>query len=533
LGDLEALQARVTELEAELAQARESAREHALTRSRLDAIMSALPIVVWEVSAEGVVTMTEGHGLTYMGMRPNQTVGSSVYEMYEDRPEVREHMVRGLAGEAFSVVNEIAGTRFENHYFPRSDADGTPNGLLGLTWIVNLHEDVVAKRLRAEQQVQHDQKQESLAVLAGGIAHDFNNLLVGSLGHADLALGLVAEHSVLAGHLREIVRSSERAAELCSQLLAYAGRGRFLVKTIDLNRLVEDSMRLIALTIAKTSVLDAELAPDIPPFRGDATQVVQVLINLLKNASDAAEGKPSTIRIRSGLQHVEPDERRLTVVGPDAKAGDYVFVSICDQGVGMRPEEVGRIFDPFYSTKQTGRGLGLAAVVGIVRGHGGMLEVESQLGVGTTMVVYLPACPLATPSTQPPARSQPAELTSATILVVDDEPVPRQVARTMLERNGCTVVEASNGREAVELYRANPASFRAVLMDLSMPVMDGATALRELRAIDANAKVILVSGYAEHDTTRELAGLRPSALLLKPYRYEQLLAILASVQARR
>ncbi|MET0287721.1 MAG: response regulator [Polyangiales bacterium] len=532
MGDLEALQARVAELEAELERARAAAREQELIRSRLDAIVSSLPIVIWEVSAEGVVTMTEGHGLTYMGMRPSQTVGSSVYQMYDDRPEIREHMVRGLAGEAFSVANEIAGTRFENHYFPRRHEDGSPNGLLGLTWIVNLHEDIVAKRVRAEQQLQHNQKQESLAVLAGGIAHDFNNLLVGSLGHADLALNLVAEDSDLAAHLREIVRSSERAADLCSQLLAYAGRGQFIIKTVDLNRLVEDSMRLIGLTIAKTSVLQAELAPDLPPFRGDATQIVQVLINLMKNASDAAEGRPSTIRVRTGLQHVEPDLRRLTVVGPDAQAGDYVFVTIRDEGVGMRPEVIGRIFDPFYSTKQTGRGLGLAAVVGIVRGHGGMLEVESEVGVGTTMVVYLPATALATPSTQPPAPSKPAELTGATILVVDDELVPRQVACAMLERNGCTVIEAANGREAVELYRAHRGAIRAVLMDLSMPVMDGASALRELRAIDPQVKVILVSGYAEHDTMRELAGLRPSAFLLKPYRYEQVLAVLGSLHAR-
>jgi two-component system cell cycle sensor histidine kinase/response regulator CckA len=529
LRDVDALQARIEELEAELESQRRAARELAEVRWKLDLILSAFPVVVWTIRADGEIALVEGeHGLSLMGMRPNQTVGASVRLVYAEAPEVLSNIERGLLGEAFSASNEIAGTRFENHYFPQRAAEGPPYELRGLTWIANLHEDIAAERQQAELEVQHKQKQESLAVLAGGIAHDFNNLLLGSLGHADLALRLVDEGSAMAGHLREIVRSSERAADLCHQLLAYAGRGQFIVKPEDLNRVVEDSMHLIELTIAKTSVLHAELTPALPPFRGDATQIVQVLINLMKNASDAASG---IISVRTGKRYLEPDELRMTVVAPDSKPGEYVFVAVEDQGVGMRPEEIGRIFDPFYSTKQTGRGLGLAAVIGIVRSHGGMLEVESDVGVGTTMVVYLPALGGAAQSAQQPPRTPSSRPVSATVLVVDDEPGPRLVAAAMLEQSGYKVLEAANGREAVDLYRAQHSVIDAVLMDLSMPVMNGATALRELRAIDPEAKVILVSGYAECDTTSQLAGLRPTAFLLKPYRFDQLLDVFGSAFA--
>ena len=322
------------------------------------------------------------------------------------------------------------------------------------------------------------------------------------------------------------------ARRLCRQLLAYAGRGESIIDVTDLNRVVLDSVRLIELSIAKTSALKISLAPKLPPFRGDAIQIAQVVINLMKNASDAAEGKPSTIHLATGIRTVEPEVRRFTFVAPEAKMGEYVFVRIRDEGVGMQASVLARIFDPFFSTKQTGRGLGLAAVVGIVRGHGGLLEVESEVGVGTTMAVYLPVTHALDDHRRPEPPSAKGQHESATILLVDDETAARRVAHTMLQLAGCRVIEAANSREAVEIYRARGSLISAVMMDLSMPVMGGEAALRALIAIDPKVRVIVVSGYTELDTASNLAGLRPAAFLQKPYRYEQLLEVLETVVPR-
>jgi signal transduction histidine kinase/CheY-like chemotaxis protein len=452
-----------------------------------------------------------------------------VWDLYSDSPEVLAGMRRGLAGETCSTQIEIAGVLFENLYFPQLADDGSVAGLLGVTSVMSVRREIELERQRAEEQLQHTQRQESLGVLAGGIAHDFNNLLVGTLGHADLALRLVPSDSAVYQHLREIVHSSERSADLCRQLLAYAGRGQFIIEAVNLNQLVDESIRLIELAIARTSRLETSLAPDLPPLRGDATQLAQVLINLMKNASDATEGKPSTIRLSTGVQYVEPDGGRFAVVAPDAQAGEYVFVRVRDEGIGMPSAVLGRIFDPFFSTKQTGRGLGLAAVVGIVRSHGGLLEVQSQVGAGTTMTVYFPVSHQAVRTRQATPCPEPSTLHGATLLLVDDELAARQATRAMLEQAGCKVIEAENGREAVDTYRALGSKPHAVLMDLSMPVMGGDAAFRELVSIAPDVRVILISGYTEVDTAKNLAGRMPAAFLQKPYRYRQLLDVVSSV----
>jgi two-component system cell cycle sensor histidine kinase/response regulator CckA len=517
--DLKAPQAQVAELEAEIE----------ATRRRLRALLAGSHNILWEVGPDGVVTMSEGQGLITMGLRPGQTVGMSVRDMYVELPEVLAAMERGLRGETFANTIEISGALFENHYFPQLAADGTLVSLLGVTLILGARPELKAERQRTEERLQVKQKEESLAVLAGGVAHDFNNLLVSSLGHAELALRLVHDDSAIAGHLREIIYSSQRSADLCRQLLAYAGRGQLSIDVFDLNRVVEDSIRLIELAVAKTSTLQTSLAPRLPATRGDVTQIAQVLINLMKNASDAAEGKQSTIYLETGTQYVEPDGRRFTIVAPDAAAGEYVFVRVRDEGVGMQPAVLGRIFDPFFSTKQTGRGLGLAAVVGIVRSHKGLLDVESEAGVGTTMVVYLPVVDqLREPPDAAPAAASRAQ-EGSTILLVDDEQGPRSVTRSMLEHAGYEVIEAENGREAVDRYRARGSTISLVLMDVSMPVMDGERALHELMAIDPGVKVILISGYTELDTATKLARRRPAAFLQKPYLYQQLLDVISSV----
>jgi signal transduction histidine kinase/integral membrane sensor domain MASE1/CheY-like chemotaxis protein len=383
------------------------------------------------------------------------------------------------------------------------------------------------ERQRLEQQVQHAQKLESLGVLAGGIAHDFNNLLVAIMGNADLAAGALDPGHPAHDLVDEVIRASQRAGDLCQQMLAYAGKGRVAVGAVDLNEVVQEMGELLGVSISKGADLRLELEPGLPPVQADVVQLRQVVLNLLTNASDALARGRGEIRMctyRTGPETFDP---AASVLDGRPIGRVLVALEVADTGEGMDDATRARIFDPFFSTKAQGRGLGLAAVLGIVRGHRGTLELWSEPGKGTRMRILLPAMhhPAGVAARPEPGYGVPgpeAQPFGGTVLVVDDEASVREVAGRMLRRAGLEVVEAVDGLDAVARYRERPGGIDVVLLDLTMPRMGGAEAAVELRRVDPDVRIVLSTGYSDQAATAAGAGSLP--LLRKPYRREELMA---------
>jgi PAS domain S-box-containing protein len=394
------------------------------------------------------------------------------------------------------------------------------------------------EKLALERQMRHAQKLESLGVLAGGIAHDFNNLLMGILGNADLALDALSPMSPARGSIEEIEKASKRAAELVNQMLTYSGKGGFVIEAIDLNEFVAEMAHLLEVSISKKAVLKYDFAADLPTFNGDATQIRQVVMNLITNASEALGDEGGVIALSTGAMYC--DRAYLDDVNEVVRAsleeslpeGVYTYFEVADTGCGMDAETIERVFDPFFTTKFTGRGLGMSAVLGIVRGHKGALKIESDVGKGTTFKVLFPATEPAENGFAARRKAGAEEKDwrgSGTVLLVDDEEVVLEVVKRILEGMGFEVMCVNGGREALEVFRARGAEIACVLLDLTMPQLDGEQVFREIRRLRPDAKVILSSGYDESDITPRFAGEGLAGFIQKPYRSDSLRAKLREV----
>ena len=385
------------------------------------------------------------------------------------------------------------------------------------------------ERLRLEAQMLQAQKLESLGILAGGIAHDFNNILVAILGNADLALQDIPAHSPARPLLEDIDSAAHRAADLCRQMLAYSGRGRFDVRPLDLSALVRDMVQILDVTVSRKAVLHCDLPHGLPFIEADASQVRQIVMNLIINASEAITGGGGEVAVSTGLVQHGPETCKGTHFHGEPQPGPCVFLEVVDNGSGMDGATTDRIFDPFFSTKFTGRGLGLAAVLGIVRGHKGALRVQSEPGQGTTFTVYFPLAP---DRTEPVPENAPAcsgWAGKGAVLLVDDEAQVRHAVSRMLERLGFQVFAVGDGQEALEVFRRNRDAIRCVLLDLTMPRMDGERTFHELRALDANVRVIVSSGYSEQEVASRFGGQGMSGFICKPYKMDRLAAALKAV----
>jgi signal transduction histidine kinase/CheY-like chemotaxis protein len=372
---------------------------------------------------------------------------------------------------------------------------------------------IEAERARRLNALRETQKRESLGVLAGGIAHEFNNLLVAILGNASIALADLEPAHHARGAIEDVERAAQRAAELTRQLLAYAGRGHFVTEKLDLAAQVQEMTTTLREALAPSATLRLEFARDLPAIEGDAQQIRQVVLHLLANASDAVAERGGVITVRMESRRIEGG-----LAGAPALAdGTYVCLEVSDTGHGMDASTQQRVFEPFFTTKFTGRGLGLAAAKGIVEGHGGTITVQSSPDEGATFTVYLPALAEQAPAAGPPLvmrRTPPGTV----VLVVDDEPLVRRAARTMLERQGVEVLEASDGEQALSVYAQHKDRVRAVLLDLAMPRMDGQETLRRLRASPSSVPVLLMSGYDEENVTGGELGRGAAGFLQKPFR---------------
>ena len=385
------------------------------------------------------------------------------------------------------------------------------------------------ERLKLERKLLETQKLESLGVLAGGIAHDFNNLLTGILGNASLASLELPEGSPIHDYLGQINQSSLRAADLCKQMLAYSGRGRFVVQKVDLNRLVEETTHLLQVSISKHAALRFNFAPQLPSIEADATQIRQVVMNLVINASEAIGGRSGVISLNTGVTRIDRAYLAGAVAAPEITEGDYVALEVSDNGCGMEPETLAKIFDPFFSTKFTGRGLGLAAVLGIMRGHAGALKVYSEVGRGTTFKLLFPCASGPAEAVRPTVAARPAWRGRGRVLVVDDEETIRTTAARMLRVLGFEPELATHGLEAVETLRANPGRYALVLLDLTMPVMDGEQAFTELRRLQADVRVVLMSGFNRQEAVARSTGKGLASFLQKPFSMDALTEMMQAV----
>ncbi len=376
---------------------------------------------------------------------------------------------------------------------------------------------VEERRRVLEEQMRHVQKLESLGVLAGGIAHDFNNLLVGILGNADLAERRLGRDDEVQQRLAEIRKASRRAATLCKQLLAYSGRSRMVAGPFDLNALVLETAELLKLSVSKKALLAYDLQADLPPAHGDPSHMQQVLMNLIINASEALGERSGSILLSTGLAAFARQELDCAHFGRDLQPGTFLFIEVSDTGEGMDEETRKRIFEPFFTTKFTGRGLGLAAVLGIVRGHHGAMLVDSDPGRGSTFRVLLPPSSDPLRPSEPPRSSLAHPSHRGTVLVVDDEDAARLTICALARELGFQVIEAVHGADALRAFEQAPDRITLVILDVLMPESDGRECFVELRRRSLSVPVLFNSGHGEEAVSSLVASDPHARFLQKPY----------------
>ena len=493
---------------------------------------------IWETDAEGRYSYASPRVHDLLGYEPDEVIGRKPFDFMP--PEEAERSAKEFARftaerrpffnlENVNLHQDGKPVILETSGVPRLDFQGNFHGYRGIDRDVTERKRSEEERSKLEAQMREVQKLESLGVLAGGIAHDFNNLLMAILGNADLALLSLSPASPARHNIEEVVNASQRAADLCRQMLAYSGRGRFVLGRYDLSEIVREMTHILQVSVSKKATMRYRFTESLPAVEADATQLRQVVMNLITNASDALGDQEGSIQVSSGIMECDRVNLSASYLDDNLPEGRYVYLEVSDTGCGMDAETRSRIFDPFFTTKVLGRGLGLAAVLGIVRGHKGAIQVYSEPGKGTTFKILFPAVDW-TPvdRTRSAEQRMPPPLGGTALLVDDDESV-LNVASLMLERLGFTVLTASDGQKGLDVFRERAAEIDCVLLDLSMPRLSGEEVFREMRRIRGDVRVILSSGYNEHEVTQRFVGQGLAGFVQKPYTLEKLREILRRV----
>jgi two-component system cell cycle sensor histidine kinase/response regulator CckA len=505
------------------------ARALAASEIRYRTLYNNTPVMLHSIDPDGRLVSVSDHWLREMGYRRDEVIGKRSIDFLTEESRARatnvvlpEFFATGRVLDVeYQFIRRDGGLMDVNvSAVAERDADGTIIKSMAVLIDVTARKRAEAERQQIEVTLQQAKKLESLGLLAGGIAHDFNNLLTSILGSANLARHQRSEQA-LAQHLEQIEQSAERAADLCRQMLAYAGQGRFQVLPHDISATIEETLAQMAASIGPRVTLDLSLGRRLPAVEGDTTQLRQVITNLVLNASESIGEAAGTIRVRTGAMFAGPAYLASSHLSPDLPSGTYVFLEVADTGKGMTPDIQSRIFDPFFTTKFTGRGLGLAAVLGIVRSHGGAIWVDSKPGQGATFRVLLPATQsTADEASAPRAAASPKWNSAGLALVIDDEPSVRAVTKRMLEACGLSVRTASDGDEGLALFREFQADIAVVLLDLTMPGIAGDEVFSEIRRVDANVPIVLMTGFTEQEATTRFGGSNLAGLLQKPFRIE-------------
>jgi len=488
---------------------------------KLQVALRSFPGAVWTTDADLRVLSADGALAAALGLGAD-AIGTDLRERRVANPSAEESapaLEDALGGLATRYDLHTTEGPFEVQVYPM---DPVGSGVLGVALDITARRAMEAQRLQTR--LERAQQLETLGLLAGGIAHDFNNLLAVIMGNANLASVKLQGPSVVRDAVKRIETAAATGAELTRQMLAYSGRGTFVVEPIDLTTVIKEIAELLRVTVGKGVHLKVALAESLPACRVDVAQVRQLIMNLLTNASDAIGGRDGTITVATGVVFADRPYLAATYLDEDLPEGQYVWLEVSDTGCGMDAETQRRMFDPFFTTKQTGHGLGLSATLGIVRGHRGALRVYSEPQRGTTIKVLLPAVPSGQPTTDAPPEPESVARAGACILVVDDEPQIRATLRDALAHYGLSVLEAVDGEDALRVYHEHGHHIDLVLLDMSMPRLDGEATFGELRRMDAAVRVLLTSGYTERDATTRFAGKGLAGFVQKPFRLPELIA---------
>ncbi|HEX8984054.1 MAG TPA: PAS domain S-box protein [Bryobacteraceae bacterium] len=504
----------------DIAERKRAEEELRRSEKRFRTVADAAPVMIWSATPDGRRDYFNRTWLNFTGRSAEQEAGDGWREGIH--PDDRERFSALLAQSTAASVPFTLEYRLRRHDgsyhcllssgVPRFGAGGELLGFLGSA--VDIED-----RKQAEEKVRQAAKLESLGVLAGGIAHDFNNILVGIMGNASLLEDYIAPGTPERRIVDGLLQAAERAAQLIRQMLAYSGRGRFFVEMLNLSEQARQITALIHASIPKYVTLRLSLAPDLPAVQADAAQIQQLLMNLVINAAEAVREPGGWLEISTAVEYVDAALIAASVAAEDVHPGQYVVLTVSDNGVGMDEETRARIFDPFFTTKFTGRGLGLAAALGIVRGHRGGIHVRSAPGQGTTFRVFLPAAGKYSPISEPAPEIEAGA--SGRILVVDDEEMVRETARAALARVGFEVLLAHDGKHALEILSGGRDGIDLVLLDLTMPELSAGETLSRIRALCPRIPVIATSGYSEMEAMERL-GASIEGFLQKPFTMPQL-----------
>ncbi|HOK08959.1 MAG TPA: PAS domain S-box protein [Candidatus Hydrogenedens sp.] len=497
--------------------------------------------IIYTHDLNGRFTSINKAGLNTAGYTLEEILRLNIFQVVapEYHEEVKQRIKKKLEGEPISKYElEIIsknGNRIPIEVSTRLIYEkGMPVGIQGIARDISDRRKAEEERKQLEAQILHTQKLESLGVLAGGIAHDFNNILVGILGNAELVLARLPEDSPLRIYLRRIEESAQRAGELTKQMLAYSGKGTITQKPMNLSEQAEEMAPLLSAIVSKKATIEYHLPKEVPAIQGDASQIHQVIMNLITNASEALGDVKGSIDV--SVKVVDLTEEQIKKGGflENVPAGKYVCLKVSDTGCGMTPDVLVKVFDPFFTTKFTGRGLGLATVLGIVRSHRGTIRVESELGRGTTVEVYFPVAKIITENnlaenSQLGKQGLKTSQYVGKILLVDDEESVLQVAEETISYLGFQVILARNGKEALEKVYQHKDDLKGVVLDVTMPELDGFEVFQKMNEICANIPVILCSGYSEQDISEKCSNIKPAGFLQKPYRPADLVKILKKI----
>ena len=480
---------------------------------------------ITEADAEGCILYASPNCKELLGLAPEEIVGTTPYLLIHpddvDR-RVDEDLECTRTQQPFStgpyrIRHKNGSWRWvESRGCTYPGRDGEPV-VLRVTRDITPHVEAARERRDLEARMHQTQKLEGLGVMAGGIAHDFNNLLTPILGDTSLALLDLPADSPVRVRLQRVQAAAHRAAALTNQMLSYAGEESLHVEALNLSALVEEMGQLLETAASRQAVLVYQLQRDLPLVEGDPARLSQVVMNLITNAAEALDEDEGRIVIRTGKVELGASDREKHVLGSELPPGEYVFFEVIDTGSGMDADTRARIFDPFFTTKFTGRGLGLAAVLGIVRAHRGAIGLQSQPNRGTTFRVLLPSTDRR--FTRPPDESTHVESWrgEGTVLIIDDEEGVREMSADTLTRAGFTVICGNDGREGIELFERHADEIRAVLLDRTMPNTSGEEVFDEIRQIRPNARIILTSGYSQKRAEQRFIGKGLDSFLHKPF----------------
>ena len=521
-------EARIQKLARDLARKVEAQGEELLeSGAMVKGIIEYAPAAVALKNLEGRFLIVNPRMETLIGRPQSEILGRGNGEVFPpeiaSRLQGREDRVVGLR-QALEVEEQWvhpdgSSHAYLSHQFPLVDA-------LGTCWGLGIISTDITERKQADQAMLQHQKMESLGLLAGGIAHDFNNLLGAIQGNLELAKLDLPAGAAVPEHLQVLEGLTGNASYLVGQMLTYAGKGPFKEEALDLNRVVEEMVHLLRASISKKAVIRYDPDPHLPGINGDASQIQQLVMNLVLNASEALGEDGGIISLRTGMETLSGAYLRTVYEGQGLQPGPHATLEVADTGVGMTEDVRKRIFDPFFTTKFTGRGLGLSAIQGIVRTHRGGIRVYSEPGEGTQFKVVLPAVAPAQVAAPGPEEILETFRGSGTVLVVEDEDSMRSAAVKLLNHAGFDTLQAGDGFEALRILERHRERIRLILMDLTMPRMGGEEAYREMRQRGIRTPVILSSGFHEKEALRRFRGQGLAGFLQKPYRYNVLLKML-------